>query len=167
MKHWASLVLKHKHSNLFGGCTYFSVMLLEHISFCKSVFERCVLCMCIGALYMHFSDMACWCRLTPTLFPRSLLCTSCGKKTVICVFHVAVFPSILESFHSNTLTNSIHSSGQCVDMFGAGKNCFLTVSRRTVLLWQIWQSDWTAEWFADYLPIIWLGDWFVDSWMTG
>jgi len=88
------------------------------------------------------------------------LCRSCGW--------FSVRPP---SFHSNTLTNSIHSSGQCVDVVCCRQKLLSYVSLRKVLLWQIWQSDWTAEWFADYLLIIWLGDWFlfsdrVTGWLT-
>lgn len=55
----------------------------------------------------------------------------------------------------------------CVNVFSTGKNCFLTVSLLRVLVWQIWQSDCTAEWLAWLFVCHLASDRSVDSWMTG
>lgn len=33
-----------------------------------------------------------------------------------------------------------------------------------MMLWQLWQDDWTCEWSADCLEVT---DWFMDSWRNG
>lgn len=148
--------------------------------------RRCV-CVCVCTLLysvsmcslVHHSECPCWAgfalscagfcnhsfaqfrricvRLDSCAVPHPL----CQIDVVIGVFHLAAFiflilPSIITFNHSDKFIAFI--------VFGAGKkknNAFFFFLPRRVLLWQFWQSDWACERFANYLSVIWLGEWLI------
>lgn len=151
-------------------CAYFGVMFCHFV--CVLVWKPLALCtflfICVYAFFNYL--LAQFWRVHVPWFlhyaPSSFCLFNVKWRWWFASFTWLFFSLLPPSFHSNTLTNSIHSLEPCVDVFGAGKNCFLTLSLRRVLLWQIWQPDWTAEGFAGYLPVIWLGDWLTCGWLN-